>query len=151
MCNTIQNHVTADPPPPSKQVYWSSSYFLFFIKHQNRFVKTQTKVCFTQTSLKSMRTIKSNYFLFFVPKFKTWISLSRLTSLSHNSSHPLSTGHCCESILQIAYKLQTTKLYASRKPPWCNVFTQTSKRYQNKHWWKGKVKGPRNDRSKSSK
>lgn len=90
--------------------------------------------------------------IFFVPKLKTWIRLSRLTSLSHNSSHTLCTGHCCESILQILCNLQTTKLYASRKPPLAvYVFTQTSKSYQNKHWWKGKVKGPGDERSKSSK
>lgn len=72
-------------PPPSKQVYWSSSYFLFFIKHWNPFVKTQTKGCFTQTSLKSMHTIKNIHFFFFVPKLKTWIVLSRLTALSPGS------------------------------------------------------------------
>lgn len=40
----------------------NSSYFLFFSKHSNPFVKTQTKDCSTETSLKSMHTIKNNYF-----------------------------------------------------------------------------------------
>lgn len=138
MYNIIQNHVTAEPPL-SKQVYWSSSYFLFFIKHSNPFVKTQTKDCFTQTSLKSMHTVKNNYF-FFVPKLKTWIRLSRLTSLSHNSSHPLRTGHCCESILQILYNLQTTKLYASRKPLRCMFLLRLQKAIRTNTGGKGRWK-----------
>lgn len=78
--------------------------------------------------------------IFFVPKLKTWIRLSRLTSLSHNSSHTLCTGHCCESILQILYNLQTTKLYASRKPPWCMFLLRLQKAIRTNTGGKGRWK-----------
>lgn len=101
-------------------------------------MKTQIQDCFTHTSLKSMHAVRNNYF--FVPKLKTWTSLSRLTSPSHNSSHPLHPGHCIQSILQIAYDLQTTKLPTSRNPPWrmflCRLQKGTRTNTGGKGRWK---------------
>lgn len=146
--NIIQSHVTAEPPL-CKQVYWSSSYFLFFIKHSNPFVKTQTKDCFTETSFKSMHTIKNNYF--FCPQTQNIDQALKVNVLV--TQHFSYTAHWPLLRVNTSNTLQFAnhKALCLQEAPVVYFFTQTSKSYQNKHWWKGKVKGPLDEQSKTSK
>lgn len=96
-----------------------------------------------------MHTIKNNYF--FVPKLKTLMGLLKVHVLvtqqfSSTKHWPLLGVHTSNS-LQFAKH----KALFLQEAPMVHVFTQTSKSYQNKHWGKGKVKGPRDERSKWSK
>lgn len=112
-------------------------------------MKTQAKDCFTETSLKSMHTIKNNYF--FCPQTQNMdqalkVNVFVTQQFSYTAQWPLLRVNTSNT-LQFA----NHKALCLQEAPVVCFFTQTSKSYENKHWWKGKVKGPGDERSKSSK
>lgn len=148
MYNIIRNHVTAEPPLP-KQVNWSSSYFLFFIKHSNPFVKTQAKTALHRLPWNQCTLLRTT--IFFCPQTQNMDQALKVNVLV-TQQFP-STVHWPLSRVNTSNTLQFAnhKALCLQEAPVVYVFTQTSKSYQNKHWWKGKVKGPGDERSKSSK